>query len=54
MMINSKAWLEGKLAGEEGVPEFKNPYRGGADFQSWLDGWKAGLNNSEQKGRDNA
>jgi ribosome modulation factor len=39
-MINSKAWLEGRGARAEGVPEYKNPYRRANDFQSWLEGWR--------------
>ncbi|WP_449471668.1 ribosome modulation factor [Sphingobium chungangianum] len=49
-MVNSKAWLEGKRAGSEGIPESKNPYRGGQDMQSWFDGWKAGRNDLQKSG----
>lgn len=41
MNTNSKAWLDGKRAGAENEPEHNNPYRG-ADFETWLQGWKAG------------
>ena len=49
-MVNSKAWLEGKQAGSEGLPESKNPYRGGQDMQSWFDGWKEGQKDIQKNG----
>lgn len=53
-MVNSKAWLEGKGAGAEGLPEHKNPYRGGPDFESWFQGWKAGRATSDEEKRNHA
>lgn len=53
MATNSRAWLEGKCAGDAGEPEHKNPYRG-ADFETWLQGWKAGRSESSARSRNNA
>jgi len=50
-MVNSKAWLDGMRAGSEGVPESKNPYRGGQDMQSWFDGWKEGQREAQGYGQ---
>lgn len=48
-MVNSKAWLEGMKAGQDGMPEYLNPYRGGQDMQSWFDGRKAGCRSVEAR-----
>lgn len=48
-MLNSKMWLEGRRAAQEGQPEDSNPYRG-ADFETWRQGWQTAR--SEGEGED--
>jgi ribosome modulation factor len=53
-MVNSKAWLEGKVAGSQGVSKNSNPYRGGQDMESWWNGWEEGQKDLEKDGQSGA
>lgn len=54
MTVNSKAWLEGRVAGLAGAPAHTNPYRGGVDFQSWFEGWRNGQTSQDHEVHNNA